>query len=102
MVQEILDGFLADGRLTWRQQAVGADGGFPCIWDWKDASGGEAKEPMAPCDKGGGALRSEAVKVLRRGLGELLNEAEGGHEMTSAYAGVVASLLLSAAEQMAE
>jgi hypothetical protein len=37
--------------------------------------------------------------MLRRGLGELLNEAEGGHEMTSAFAADVAGALARAVEE---
>ena len=114
-VGEVLEGFLRDERLAWRQAlAAGGGGGggasgagpaawdLPCVWDW--GAGGVFGESGGPCEgsgAGGGALglRAEALRMLRRGLGEMLNEAEGGHEMTSAFAGDVAGALARAVEE---
>ena len=116
--RDVIEGFLSDDRLAWRQVGGSGSGSgagssssggggalapFPCLWDWRGSSGDFA-ESAAPCEAGAAAaasasaLRAEAVRVLRRGLGEMLNQAEGGHEMTDGHAATVAAALAKAVQ----
>ena len=109
-VSDMLDAFLEDTRLVWKPLG-------PCLAR-KCAQGMECECPTPPAPGSfvwqeeharaiaavptglapAADVLAHAKRILRRGLSEVLTDAEGGHEMTAAHAvevarGLAASLL---------
>jgi hypothetical protein len=84
--RRVVEALVGDARLGWREcGGSGGEGGCAgghFVWAGGGGGGG-----------GGGALGGEARRLLKRGLGEVLTEAEGGHEMITGHAAEVAELL---------
>jgi hypothetical protein len=80
-----VEAVVGDARLAWRECAVGGEA--LCVggrWAWATAAAAGGANT---------ALAGEARRLLRRGLGEVLAEAEGGHEMISQHAAEVVEVL---------
>jgi hypothetical protein len=99
-VAAVLEDFAGDARLTWTPPHKPPSATAP-IGEWGWGGGEDVKEggSLRANAAGGGshsfeqARRSDALRVLRRGLREVLAEAEAGHEMTALHAKEVARLL---------
>jgi hypothetical protein len=93
VVSSVLGEFAADPRLVWSPPldppaTTAPVGGF----DWV-AESSRGDEKAAGAHSRAQALKAGALRVLGRGLREVLAEAEAGHEMTAAHAKEVAKFL---------
>ena len=91
-ISTVLQDFAADARLAWTPPLNPPSSAAPVgSWSWE--GGLRANAAGSHSHSYEQALKSDALRVLRRGLREVLAEAEAGHEMTALHAKEVARVL---------